>query len=144
MQQQRYAEAIQILRPTAEAVERVVGANHRYSTSTWSDYAIASCSGPDPSDGLATAQRIAAIRIKTLAAGDWRLFSAQANIGFCLVRLQRYAEAEPILLKAAANLEASRGPAFFQTQKAYESLVELYSATGRTPEAEAISGKIQR
>ena len=143
MSLKRYPEAIQILRPTAEGLDRVVGPNHRYATAAWSDYAIASCNGLDAEAGLAAAERVSAIRVKSLAAGDWRAFSAQANIAFCLIRLHRYRQAEPILQKAAADLEASRGPTFFQTQKAYQSLHELYLATGRSSEAQAIAEKIQ-
>ncbi len=139
----RFPEAVKILRATAESLEKVLGTEHRYTTGTWADYARASCSGPDPAAGMAAAQRVADIRARTLPAGDWHLAGAQANIGFCLAHLHRYAEAETILRKAATDLEAGRGAGFYTTQFAYKALRDLYLATGRISEARAIDGKIQ-
>ena len=141
---ERYPEAVQILRATAESLDKVLGPEHRYTTGTWGDYARASCSGPDPAAGLAAAQRVADIRAKTLPAGDWHLAGAQTNIGFCLARLHRYVEAETILRKAAADLEAVRGAGFYTTQFAYKALRDLYLSMGRDAEARAIAGKIQK
>jgi tetratricopeptide (TPR) repeat protein len=140
---ERYPEAVKILRATAESLDKVLGPEHRYSTGTWGDYARASCSGPDPAAGLAAAQRVADIRAKTLPAGDWHLAGAQTNIGFCLAHLHRYVEAETILRKAAADLEAVRGAGFYTTQFAYKALRDLYLATGRSAEAQAVAEKIQ-
>jgi tetratricopeptide (TPR) repeat protein len=141
---ERYPEAVKILRATAESLDKVLGPEHRYTTGTWLDYARASCSGPDPAAGLAAAQRVAEIRAKTLPAGDWHLAGAQANIGFCLTHLHRYVEAETILRKAAADLEAARGAGFYSTQFAYKSLRDLYLTMGRDAEAQSIAGKIQK
>ena len=141
---ERYPEAVKILRATAESLDKVLGPEHRYSTGTWLDYARASCSGPDPAAGMAAAQRVAEIRVKTLPAGDWHLAGAQANIGFCLAHLHRYVEAETILRKAAADLEGARGAGFYSTQFAYKSLRDLYLSMGRDAEAQSIAGKIQK
>jgi tetratricopeptide (TPR) repeat protein len=141
---ERYPEAMQILHATAESLDRVLGPEHRYTTGTWGDYARASCSGPDPAAGLAAAQRVADIRAKTLPAGDWHLAGAQTNIGFCLAHLHRYVEAETILRKAAADLEAVRGAGFYTTQFAYKALRDLYLSMGRDAEAQSIAGKIQK
>jgi tetratricopeptide (TPR) repeat protein/predicted Ser/Thr protein kinase len=140
----RFAEAEQILRPTAAALDRVEGADTRYATGAWSDYAVAACSGQDGAEGLEAARRIDAIRTRTLPADDWHRMGAQADIGLCLVRLHRYAEAEPILLEAAAGLEAARGLEFYTTQLAYKSLHELYEDTGRGVDATRIAAKVVR
>jgi tetratricopeptide (TPR) repeat protein len=140
---ERYAEAEKILRATAESLGKVLGPEHRYTTGALGDYARAACNGPDPVAGLAAAQRVADLRAKTLPADDWHHAGAQVNIGFCLTHLHRYAEAETILRKAAADLEAVRGAGFYTTQYAYKSLRDLYLATGRSAEAQAIAAKIQ-
>jgi tetratricopeptide (TPR) repeat protein len=140
---ERYPEAEKILRATAESLGKVLGPEHRYTTGTWLDYARAACHGVDPAAGLAAAQRVADIRAKTLPAGDWHQAGAQTNIGFCLTHLHRYAEAETILRKAAFDLEAVRGARFYSTQLAYKALRDLYLATGRGSEAQAIGAKIQ-
>ena len=140
---ERYPEAEKILRATAESLGKVLGPEHRYTTGTWLDYARAACHGADPVAGLAAAQRVADIRAKTLPSGDWHQAGAQTNIGFCLTHLHRYAEAETILRKAAVDLEAVRGAGFYSTQLAYKALRDLYLATGRSAEAQAIGAKIQ-
>ena len=140
---ERYAEAEKMLRATAESLGKALGPDHRYTTGAWGDYARAACNGPDPAAGLAAAQKVADIRAKTLPAGDWHLAGAQTNVGLCLAHLHRYVEAETILRKAAADLEAVRGTGFYTTQFAYKTLRDLYLATGRSSEAEAIAAKIQ-
>jgi tetratricopeptide (TPR) repeat protein len=139
----RYAAAQEVLRPGAETLDRIQGPESRYATGAWSDYAIAACSdGKHAADGLEIARRIAAVRARTLAAGDWHLPASQANIGLCLEQLQRHAEAEPLLVKAAADLEASRGAGFSTTQLALKTLRDLYVRTGRRPDGDRIASKI--
>ena len=140
----RFTEAEVILQPTAEALDRVHGPDSRYATGTWSDYAVAACSGQHAADGLTAARRIAETRARTLATDDWHLMAAQADIGLCLVSLRRFSEAEPLLTNAAASLEASRGAAFYTTQLTYKALHELYVRTDRAAEAERIATKIER
>jgi hypothetical protein len=143
MEQKRYPEAVAALRSAAEGLDRALGSSHRYSVSAWNNYAIASCSGPDPASGLAAEQRIAEMRAKTLTPGDWHLANTQAIIGLCLVGLRRYVEAESILLKATGELETSRGPKSPNTQRAYQWLRKLYQVTGRDVKAEALALKAQ-
>jgi hypothetical protein len=63
-------------------------------------------------------------------------------IGECLLRAKRYAEAEPLLLAAAAGLEATRGPQFRRTQEVYRALRDLYLATGRLDAAQTWGSKV--
>jgi serine/threonine-protein kinase len=138
----RYAEAGQVLGAAAGALDRVQGPETPYSTGAWSDFAVAACSGDEAAAGLAAAQRVEAIRTRTLAASDWHRYATQGDIGFCLEREHHYAQAEPILQKSAAALEASRGAKFYTTQLAYKALRELYSKTGRPAEAARFDAKI--
>lgn len=138
----RFAEAAEVLRPTAESLDRVLGPTHTYTTTAWGLYAVAACNGPDAANGLAAEQKIAAVRAKTLPAGDWRLSNTQAIIGLCLTQLRRYAEAEPILRQAVGNLESSRGTGFSNTQRAYKYLRDLYLVMGRPADAQLLAAKI--
>jgi tetratricopeptide (TPR) repeat protein len=138
----RYAEAEALIRPTAVALDQIQGPEAPYATGAWSDFVVAACSGTDGAAGLEAAQRIDAIRTKTLAATDWHRISIQTDIGLCLVRLHRYREAEPLLRKSAADLEASRGVGFYTTQLTYKALRELYQQTGRAADAARLSAKI--
>jgi tetratricopeptide (TPR) repeat protein len=138
----RYAEAEAILRPAAEALERNEGLTHRYTLSAWADFTIAACESDDAPAGLEAARRITEIRKQTLPEGDWRLFAAQTNIGLCLVRLKRYAEAEPILTAARARLESARGPDNYWTRLNYQATQQLYAATARAEEAAQMASKM--
>ncbi|MBS0379376.1 MAG: serine/threonine protein kinase [Proteobacteria bacterium] len=142
MEQKRYPEAVKELRAAAEGLDRGLGESHRYPISAWSNYAIASCLGPDPAGGLAAEERIAALRAKTLPAGDWRLANTQAILGLCLGGLKRYAEAEAALRQGSAGLEASRGLPAANTQRAYQWLRDLYLKMGRAGDAAALAAKI--
>jgi len=139
----RFDEAQAILRPAAETLDRVEGWENRYATGAWSDYAVAACSGHDAEAGLAAARRILDIRLRTLKPDDWHLMGAQTDIGLCLVRLHRDSEAESVLLKAAASLEAARGQGFYTTQLAYKALRELYQRDNRPGDLVHITAKIK-
>jgi len=139
----RYTEAAATIRRAAEALERVVGANHRYTLSAWGSYAMAACHTTEAAAGLAAAEHVLETRSKLLPAADWHIASARGEVGLCLAGLRRYAEAEPVLLQAVAALEAARGPGFFHTQKAYGTLRDLYAATGRPADAARIAAKIR-
>jgi tetratricopeptide (TPR) repeat protein len=137
----RYAEAETTLRTAAEALERNEGPSNRYTTGAWSSFSVAACEGGDADSGLEVARRIAEIRKQSLPEGDWHQLATQTTIGLCLVRLKRYAEADPVLLAARA-LESARGPKFWMTQLNYQASKELYAATGRAEEAAQMASKI--
>jgi tetratricopeptide (TPR) repeat protein len=138
----RYAEAEAILRAAAEGLERNEGPSNRYTTGAWSAFSVTACQGNDANAGLDAAYRIAEIRKQSLPQGDWHLLASQTNIGLCLVRLKRYAEADPILLAARSRLESARGPNFYITQLNYQASKELYAATGREEQASQMASKI--
>jgi tetratricopeptide (TPR) repeat protein len=137
----RYSEAETTLRAAAEALERNEGPSNRYTTGAWSSFSVAACEGGDANAGLEASRRIAEIRKQSLPAGDWHQLATQTAIGLCLVRLKRYAEADPVLLAARA-LESARGPKFWMTQLNYQASKELYAATGRPTEAAQMASKI--
>jgi tetratricopeptide (TPR) repeat protein len=139
----RYAEAEGVLRAAAEGLERNEGPRNRYTTGAWSSFTVSACEAGHADAGLEVARRIAEIRKQSLPDGDWHLSATQTNIGLCLVRLKRYAEADPILAEARAQLEATRGPNFYQTQLNYEASQDLYAATGRPDEAAQMASKIK-
>ena len=139
----RYPEAQAVLRPAAMALERVQGPDNRYTAGAWSDYAIAACYGTAPEDGLAAAQKVMQIRARTLSPADYHQAVSQVVTGMCLAHLHRYAEAEPLLLKATATLTAARGEGFYTTQLGLKALRWLYEQTGRTAEAAAMAARIK-
>ncbi len=140
----RYGEAEALLKQAATSIEHVQSSETRYATGAWSDYGIAACSGNDAAEGLAAVERVDVIRARTLPENDWHRPATKGDIGLCLERLHRYTEAEPILLRAAADLEAARGPHFYRTQLTYKALRELYDATGRGAEAARLAANIDK
>lgn len=66
-----------------------------------------------------------------LAPDDWKTYDQQSTLGECLVKLERYAEAEPILLAATEKMHAASIPAPMRDKIGYslDRLVELYNAT---------------
>jgi len=77
------------------------------------------------------------LRIKRLAlpAGDPDIAVGENNIGYLLVQLGRYEEAERILLAALADIEKTYGTAHPTTANALESLAECQWKQGRLDEA---------
>jgi serine/threonine protein kinase/tetratricopeptide (TPR) repeat protein len=66
---------------------------------------------------------------------DWRTYEARTTLGCCLVRLKRYAEAEPLLLSGYEGLRehATEIPGGWKGRASgdLQCLVQLYEATGR-------------
>ena len=61
--------------------------------------------------------------------------SSESVLGACLTAEGRYREAEALLLRAHAALEASRGPDHARTVEAHKRLADLYRTWGRPPRA---------
>ena len=72
---------------------------------------------------------------KSLGADHWMVAAARSNYGHCLRRLERYEEAEKILLAAYPVLQGQFGEQHERTQKAVSHLVALYVAWGKPEKA---------
>jgi serine/threonine protein kinase len=79
-----------------------------------------------------------AIREKRLP-DDWRTFNTRAMLGDNLLKQQKYAQAEPLLLSGYHGLQEReakmRGPDRAFLKKALQNLSQLYEATGRPDQA---------
>jgi serine/threonine-protein kinase len=140
----RFVEAAVTLHRAAESLDRTVGPTHRYALGAWSEYAFAACNSGDEQAGLAAERHVLEVRRKILPVGDWHIAAGRAVEGLCVARLHRNADAESILLQAAADLEVSRGPGFYWTQKCYAMLRDLYASLGRTADAARFAAKIEK
>jgi hypothetical protein len=63
--------------------------------------------------------------------GDWRIAQAQSLLGASLIAQKRYAEAEPLLLAAAANLQPIAGAQDRERVANRARLASLYDTVGR-------------
>lgn len=140
----RDAEAAALALPAAQGLEALLGADNTYTLTAWQTYAIAECNSHEESVGLPIARRVEAARRRLLAPTDRLLHMASSALGLCLLRSHRYAEAEAVLLAAAAGLEATRGPQYRRTQEAYRNLRDLYLASGRPQSAAIYAAKLRQ
>ncbi len=65
----------------------------------------------------------------------WRNTAMQSIRGACIRAQGRYAESEPVLLKAAPLIEAGLGAGHVRTKRAYQRIVDLYEAWGQPARA---------
>jgi eukaryotic-like serine/threonine-protein kinase len=118
LEQHRDKEAADAALTAAQALDRVSGPDNPYTLYAWSTFGNGACRSGRADAGLEALRRVEAGRTKAAGPGNWRTLGTSADVGACLVLLKRYAEAEPILLKAAKGLEDVRGPTFYRTQRA--------------------------
>jgi serine/threonine-protein kinase len=89
-------------------------------------------------EALDLARQAEAIYAHELPENHWRTAMARSILGDCLVRLHRFAEAEPLLLSSLETLERTRGNGTErQARRTRERIVRLYEAWGRPRQAVA-------
>ncbi|MFQ5501048.1 MAG: tetratricopeptide repeat protein [Phycisphaerae bacterium] len=76
-----------------------------------------------------------------LSSTHWLMADIDSRRGECLVLMDQYNEAEPLLLSAYATLDQQLGPKRPQTQSALGRIVSLYTAWGKPGEAKKWSDK---
>jgi tetratricopeptide (TPR) repeat protein len=82
-----------------------------------------------------TAQRAIATARRSLPAGHWFTGEFLITRGEILLKQQRYADAEPVLLEAHQTMSAALGPEHRNTARAAGYLVSLYEAWEKPEEA---------
>ncbi len=75
------------------------------------------------------------IRIKGLPKGHWMIADSESLLGLCLTVLERYEEAEPLLLNSFPVIKSGLGENHVRTQKALQRIVDLYEAWGKSAKA---------
>lgn len=68
--------------------------------------------------------------------GHWMRWVARGSYGQCLTKLQRFDEAEPLLLESYAQLSEKLGVGHHQTRGVAAKLAEFYTATGQPEQAQ--------
>ena len=76
------------------------------------------------------------IRREALPEGHWLAANTESILGGCLTALERYAEAEPLLLESYPVIKAARGESHQRTLEAGQRVVDLYEAWGQPDEAD--------
>jgi len=73
---------------------------------------------------------------KSFKPDQWWIRRSRSHLGACLVKLNRYPEAEEQLLPAYAGLKATFGEQNEDTRKTVSHLIELYEAWGKPEKAD--------
>jgi hypothetical protein len=76
-------------------------------------------------------------RRQLLKEGDWRIAQAKSLLGASLMAQARYAEAEPLMVAAAADLKPLPGLQNRERLANRARLVTLYEKLGRPQQADA-------
>ena len=86
-------------------------------------------------EALSLASDARALCLKALAPDHWRTATAASTEGAALAGLQRYDEAEKLLLESFSVLRSDSGALRFYTSNASRWLAKLYQSLGRPAEA---------
>jgi len=88
----------------------------------------------------AEAELRSSVDINTALAGadSWRSARSAASLAWVLIKREKYAEGEPMLVTARARLLASVGAHHPATEEATDRLVEYYRARHRDAEAQSV------
>jgi serine/threonine protein kinase/class 3 adenylate cyclase/Tfp pilus assembly protein PilF len=131
-----FARALPLQEEALAIKRKVFGDTHPEVAVSLESYAEALMQSGDFSAAERAARECYEIRQAALPDGDWATAHSGGVVGRCLVKLERYADAEPLLL---AEVDATRrefGDAHQRTQTALQHLCELYEAWGK-PESAA-------
>ena len=79
------------------------------------------------------------LRREKLPPAAWMTANSASPLGECLLALERYDEAEPLLINSYAALRSSLGDSNPRTREAQQRLIRFYEATGRAEQAQALS-----
>jgi tetratricopeptide (TPR) repeat protein len=75
------------------------------------------------------------------AQHKWREYQVSSTLGYCLLTLGRFDEAEPLLLGGYEGLRANQGDGFLETRLTVGRIVALYEAWGKPGQADAWRAK---
>ncbi len=103
----RHAEAESLLSASLASARRVHGDSDVYAARAWAALGSLHAATGAPSRAEPELRRALEIRRTIHAAGHWRIAEAEAALGGVLARLGRRAEAEALLVSAAAALAKS-------------------------------------
>ena len=89
----------------------------------------------DPTNALPSLRASLELRRRSLPAAHWLIASSESVLGECLMKAQRYAEAEQHLLRGYQDMVAASGAQHTRSLEARRRLAALYDAWGKPDEA---------
>lgn len=131
---ERREEAITLFRRCAEVRSRVLGPSHPETLVAGNNLAATLRADGQLAEALTLCETL--VKSADSLPPEHPLRPAlQGNYGETLMLLQRYAEAEPLLVDSYETLRTARGPAHPATRRAAARLVRLYETSGQPERA---------
>jgi eukaryotic-like serine/threonine-protein kinase len=91
----------------------------------------------DPASAEPLLREAVTARKKTYPDGDWQIAEAEGELGHCLAALDRFDDAEPLLLRSYRTLIETRGERTIETRRSLDNVIDLYKRWGRPHQAAA-------
>jgi serine/threonine-protein kinase len=136
VEQKRPQEGMALLLPTLEARRRILGKTHTDTLMTLHNVARASADTGDLNTALALYEEFFETAPGNLPARHPLWGVARGNYAASLVKLERYDEAEKLLLDGYDHLRTTLGERNPRTAKLASGLADLYDRWGRPDRAE--------
>ncbi len=134
-------EAGEVLGRTVDGRLRVLGKTHQKTGMSIRELALIQFDQGNMDSAIDLFSRAHAALEPDLSPTHWLIADIDSRHGECLVLMDRYDEAEPLLLSAYTTLDQQLGSKRPQTQSALGRIVSLYTAWGKPGEAEKWSDK---
>lgn len=135
-------EAESILRQTVEGRRSVLGnSDRRTAMSIYNLGLILAAEGKDE-DAEAPLREALTILPDKLPKNHWIPANIRSCLGGCLAGLERFKEAEPLLIQSYGQLKARLGNRHPRTQEALDRIVSAYNAWGKPKQAEKWLAKL--
>ncbi len=90
----------------------------------------------DAATGATLTEEALQIRDEVMKGGDRYPSQVENTLGMCLVYMERFEQAEPILVESLNQLRVEKGDHHLRTRQALERIIMLYKAWGKPAQAE--------
>jgi len=130
-----YEKAEKLYAVVFEVAEEALGASHPDLAYLLLGIGVSRNELGRPAQAEPFLRRALAIRRQVLPEGNYLTARAEVYLANCLIRLERFAEAESLLLSGYAAIAGHRPPRERETGQVLNRLIQLYQAWGRDQEA---------
>ncbi len=121
-------EAVQYHRESASMMRKTLGNEHAQLSSSLIGLGGALINGGDAAGAESHLQEAIAIREGLFPEGHWKIASARSNLGACMTALERFVEAEPLLLAGYNQVKQQKGDGHRTTRECLQRVVNLYES----------------
>jgi serine/threonine-protein kinase len=134
--QKKMIDAESVSREFLSRARRVKGTEHPATMSAMSSLGLVLWDQQKWSEALVINQELLEIARRVLPPGHWHTAIYSGNVGDCFVMLERYREAEPLILAAYEGLKSTLGEDRNITERRLDRVYRLYIRMGRLEEAQ--------